>query len=148
MTRAAADLQVLVLPGPGVDLLLPAGAVAEMVRGGDLGPPPAGAPDWVLGTLAWRGHPLAVCRLVEGAGPGASPSALVVCFGPSGNPALPYLAIASPGLPHLERVNATNLASESDPTQGGPWFVRSPLRLNGRPAWLLDLEALEGSLLG
>ena len=128
--------------------MLPAGAVAELVRGGVLGPPPAGAPDWVLGTLAWRGHRLAVCRLGEGAGPGAGPHALVVCFAPSGNPELPYLAVASPGLPRLERVNPTNLAPEPDAPQERPWFVRGALWLNGRPAWLLDLGALEGPLLG
>lgn len=148
MTPSATDLQILVLPDPGGDLLLPAGAVAEIVRGGDLGPPPAGAPDWVLGTLAWRGQPLAVCRLGEGAGPGDRPNALVVCFAPSGHPELPYLAVASPGLPRLERVNPTNLSPESDAPLESPWFVRSALRFNGRPAWLLDLGVLEGPLLG
>ena len=144
----AADLQVLVFPVPGTDLLLPGGSVAEVLRGEELGPPRAGEPDWVLGTLSWRGHAVPVAHLLPPAGPGAGLAAVAVCFAPGGDRALPYLAIWSPGLPRLERVTPESLASEPEVLAGIPWFVATALRLNGRAAWLLDLAALEQGLLG
>jgi chemosensory pili system protein ChpC len=148
VTLSATDLKILILPAPGADLLLPAGAVAEIVRGQDLGPPPEGVPDWIVGALAWRGHTLSVARLAQASASGGRPDTVVVCFAPGRNPALPYLAIESPRLPRLEQVSPDHLAPEGDTPEGVPWFVREPLRLKGNPAWLLDLGAMERLLLG
>jgi len=144
----ATDLQVLVLPAPTADLLLPAGAVAEILRSETLGLPESGSPEWVIGTLQWRGQSVAVARLVPVDKRGHRSSVVVVCFSPGGNRALPYLAIASPGLPRLERVTPKALGGEPDAPPALLWFVRAPLRLGGQAAWLLDLWALERGLLG
>lgn len=146
MSHSPTGLQLLVLPASGADLVLPAGAVAEIVRAQDLKPPPQGVPDWVLGILPWRGHEVLVARLADCSELEGRPQAVVVCFAPSGDRVLPYLAIASPGLPQLARVTPDDLASETDVGQGVPWFVAISLRIKGSHAWLPHFAALEKAL--
>ena len=147
MSPSGTNLQVLVLSAAGADLLLPAGAVAEIVRAEDLEPTPTLGFDWVSGTLPWRGQSVPVVRLADSLAPDDRSHIVVVCLAPSGNPALPYLAILSPGLPHLERVIAERLAPDDGAPQAVPWYALTGLKFNGSPAWLLNLAALEQSLL-
>jgi hypothetical protein len=57
------------------------------------------------------------------------------------------MAIESPGLPHLERVTVQDLGPEPSMDTSPPLFAARALRLTGRRAWLLDLDALERDLL-
>jgi chemosensory pili system protein ChpC len=138
-------LRVLLLPSDGAELMLPAAAVAEIVRAERLDPPAEGGPDWLAGTLPWRGLSVPVVRLVQGHD--ARRRHAVVCFAPSARGHLPFFAVESPGLPQLAKIGADVLAPEAEPQDNPPPFVLTDLRLNDRPVWLMDLDALERSLL-
>ncbi|MFY9974997.1 MAG: chemotaxis protein CheW [Chromatiaceae bacterium] len=148
MRPSPVNLGVLLLSAPGGDLLVPVAAIAEVVRGQELGPRRAGYPDWVLGTLAWRGQSVPVARLSKPSVADSRLHTVVVCLAPSGAPTLRYLAIASPDLPRLERLSTGSLAPGQDESQEVPWYVLTGLTIDRGPAWLLNLAALERELLG
>lgn len=157
MSAVPGELRVLllpVIPPPDPwDLLVPAAGVAELVRLEAPEPPGATAPDWLCGYLQWRGLRLPLIRPLVAAGPagGALPRAYAaICVAPSGATVPPFFAIESPGMPRLERVTPAVLAP---PDPGAPLpdlgpFALAALRLRGRSAGLLDLEALERALAG
>jgi chemosensory pili system protein ChpC len=150
MSALPAELRVLLLRTQGGDLVLPGGAVAEILRADGVIPPGPDTPAWLAGTLDWRGRQVPMTRLGEPEGPGrdiARRSHAVICFAPGGEARLPYLAIESPSLPHMVRVTAADLGPEPNKDAPRPLFAGRPLRLNGRSAWLLDLDALEQALL-
>lgn len=155
MMVADQGVPVLLLPAPSAvrpwHLLLPAAAVAEVVRAASLEPPVPGAPDWLAGVLPWHGLQVPVVRLVGAEPLAAGPPAryVVVCQNAAGAPILPHFGLASPGLPHLEWVTPQTLAPELEApavAETGP-FTPIALRHLGQPALLLDLEALELALL-
>jgi chemosensory pili system protein ChpC len=141
------ELRVLLLPAESGELMLPAAAVAEIVRAGDLALPDPGSPPWLAGTMEWRGLRVPVARLAEPELGLRGRLHAVVCYAPSADPRLPFLAVESAGLPQLARVGAESLAPEEGERPTSPPFVLTPLSINGRPAWLMDLDALEASLL-
>ena len=154
MSESAAALRVLLLPlippPEPWDLLLPEAAVAELVRLEAAEPAGPGAPEWLRGYLPWRGQRLALVRAVPGDTPGDGGDRFrcaVVCLAPSGDPAAAFFAIESPGMPRLERVTAAMLSPDAPAPSRGP-FIRAALRLGGRPAGLLDLDAVERALAG
>jgi chemotaxis signal transduction protein len=127
--------------------LVPVAAIAEVVRAQELGPLPAGCPDWVLGTLTWRDQSVPVARLSTLAVPDNRPNTMVVCLAPSGDAALRYLAIASIDLPRVERLITGCVAPWQNESHEVPWYALTGLTIDQRPAWLLDLAALERELL-
>jgi chemotaxis signal transduction protein len=139
---------VLLLSAPGGDLLVPVAAIAEVVRGQELGSRHAGYPDWVLGTLTWRGESVPGARLCARTVPDSRLHTVVVCLSPSGDPTLRFLAIASPDLPRLERLSTRSLAPGQDESQEVPWYALTGLTIDRGPAWLLNLATLERELLG
>lgn len=141
------DLGVLSLSAPGGDLLVPVAAIAEVVRGQELGPRLADYPDWILGTLTWRGQSVPVACLSTSSVPDIRLHTVVVCLAPSGDPTLRYLAIASRDLPRLERLFTGRLAPGQDEFQEVPWYALRGLTIDQSPAWLLNLAALEGKLV-
>ena len=154
MMVADQGVPVLLLPVPSAvrpwDLLLPAAAVAEVVRAASLEPPAPGGPDWLVGVLPWDGQQVPVVDLA-GAGSlagGPPPRYVVVCQSAAGAPILPHFGLVSPGLPRLEWVTPETLGPEPEASAAdtGP-FTPIALRHLGQPALLLDLEALELALL-
>jgi chemosensory pili system protein ChpC len=139
-------LRILLLPGADRELLIPAGAVAEIVRPEDLPRSPASGPDWLVARLGWRGLEVPLARLspLTATSPGRVHA--VVCFAPGGDARLPFIAIECAGLPRLERVGPVGLASDASESPASD-FLGQAISLNGRPAWLVDLAALEQSLL-
>ena len=155
MNQNEQTLRVLLLPVPcdpdPWDLLLPGAAVAEIVRAEPLTAAQSGAPDWLIGYLAWRGLQLPVIRL---AAPDLSSDdqlrhrQAVVCHAPGGDPSLAFVAIESPGVPRLERVTPESLSAQGAlAAQEGHPFLQVTLRLRGRPAALVDLDAIERAVL-
>ncbi len=145
MTGRPTEIGVLLAPAGDSHLMLPAGMVAEIVALQRLEAAPDGAPDWLLGHIQWRGRSVPVVRLATARDPesGRPPRAhLVVCFTPNGNASIPYLAIETRGLPRLERVTATALTPDENPHA----FALAALQLNGKAAWLPDLDAVEAAL--
>ena len=152
MKRDSKGLQVLLLPvssdPQAWDLLLPAAAVAELVRAQPLDAPGPGAPQWLCGSLAWRGLRLPLVRPLAVAGPTGGRAYAAVCFAPAGETAAPFFAIESPGMPRLEWVTPETLSAETlSPAQAECPFIQVALSLLGRPAGLVDLDAVERSVL-
>jgi chemosensory pili system protein ChpC len=153
MNQNEQTLRILLLPVPcdpdPWDLLLPGAAVAEIVRAEPLTAAQSGAPDWLIGYLAWRGLQLPVIRL---AAPDLSSDdqlrhrQAVVCHAPGGDPSLAFVAIESPGVPRLERVTPESLSAQGAAQEGHP-FLQITLRLRGRPAALVDLDTIERAVL-
>ena len=87
----------IVLPAGGADLLLPGSAVVEIVGYRSVSAVEK-APDRLLGNLDWRERSVPAVSVAAASGqsvqtePGRR-SCLVVCYTPSGNQALPYLAL-------------------------------------------------------
>lgn len=149
MTEQPVELGVLLASCGERQLVLPGGMVAEIVSVKALEPAPEGSPAWLLGRLDWRGRSVPVVRIAGVPEMVPTPAQamrnyLVVCFTPNGNASLPYLAIETRGLPRLERVTAAALTPEDE--DGQP-FALAAFRLNGHPALLPDVDALEEALL-
>lgn len=162
MSALPDELRVLLLPSAAGELLLPAAAVAEIVRverpaaaAGEGGGEPEGEPrsepielaPCRLADLDWRGQRVPQMRLAAPTDTPRGRGHAVVCFAPSADSRLPFLAIECRGLPHLERARPGFLLANPDAHASIPSFVSHALTLNGRPAWLVDLDALEAELL-
>ena len=155
MKRDSQGLQVLLLPvscdPQAWDLLLPAAAVAELVRAQPLEAPGPGAPQWLCGYLAWRGLRLPLVQPFAVSGPTGArvgQAYAAVCFAPAGEPAAPFFAIGSPGMPRLERVTPEILSAGTlNQAQAEGPFIQVALHLLGRPAGLVDLDAVERAVL-
>jgi len=143
------ELRGVVLPTGNADLLLPNAAVAEVV--GYKEPAPfANAPLWLLGGVPWRGCSvplisIAMANAVPGDVAHGQRGRMVICYTPSGNRALPYIAIFAVGPPRLARLNPQSL----QPAEGLPDnpFVLQGLMFAERPAWIPDMDAIERALV-
>lgn len=110
-----ADINCLLLPIGQLGLLVPSVCVAEVLpwrRVRDL----SDSPDWLLGTLAWRGDTIPVVRFeaVNGATelpPRESECVTVMnrCRSAHGEP---FYAIATDGLPRMVQVGEEDIVAE------------------------------------
>ena len=143
------DVRGVVLPTGAWDLLLPNAAVAEVVS---YQHPTsyASSPGWLLGAITWRGCSVPLISLAMAS---AEPvevargqrARLVVCYTPSGNSALPYVAFLALGPPRLSRFNPQVL----EPARVQP---ENPFVIHGaifadKPAWIPDMDAIERAVL-
>lgn len=144
-TRDQGEVRSVVIPTSAEDLLLPSAAVAEVTAFQD--PEPfRSAPDWLLGTVNWRGCRVPLVALGQADAETveltlAQRSRLIICYTPNGNTALPYLGILARGSPRLARMSAQTLVplqiEIADP------FVLHRLTYQGRPAFIPDMDAIE-----
>lgn len=139
----------LLLPTGDADLLLPNAAVAEIIA---YRPPMAvkGGPAWLMGEVDWRERlvPVVSVAAAQEGGTKTAPgnrARLAICFTPSGNPALAYVAVFASAPPRLARFHAQTL-EPSDVGSHNP-FVLHSLRYNDAPAWIPDMDAVERSVL-
>jgi len=142
-------VRCVALPTGAADLLLPNIAVAEILGFRDPTPYDS-APDWLLGTLSWRGFTVPVvsvamasANLVE-AGVGQR-TRVVICYTPSGNRSLPYVGIFAIGPPRLTRITPQVL-EPADAQPQNP-FVLHGLTYAEQPAWIPDMDAIERAVL-
>lgn len=143
------DVRGVVLPTGASDLLLPNSAIAEVV-GYQHPTAYTSGPGWLLGSVTWRGFSVPLVSLAMAS---AEPvevarghrARLVICYTPSGNRALPYVAILTLGPPRLARLSPQVLEPSQDPP-GNP-FVLHALTYAERPAWIPDMDAIERSVL-
>ena len=150
MSQHAQGLRVLLLPVSSDpdpwDLLLPASGVAEIVRAQPLEPAGPQAPGWLCGYLVWRDLRLPLVRPTA-LGAAARGRYAAVCFAPTVGLDVPFFAIESPGMPRLERVTPETLsAATGNPRAADPSFIQVALRVSGRPAGLVDLDAMQRAL--
>jgi chemosensory pili system protein ChpC len=142
-------VQCLALPIVGGQILVPSAVVAE-VYAVDTVSPATGAPDWMLGNVIWRGNqvPL-VC--MEAALGGArleagSRSKVVVIKAQSAGEALKNFAILVQGIPHQVLATDRSVALQA-PINGARPFVALDLQVEGEPAFIPDMDAVEKALL-
>jgi chemosensory pili system protein ChpC len=143
-------VRCLALPIVGERLLVPNAVVAEVIAADQVAPADGG-PEWLLGSVNWRGSvvPL-VC--MEAAIGGArlevgARSKIVVMNALSANDALRNYALLVQGIPH--QVLATDQTVVLDtPVNGARPFVAADLQVEGERAVIPDLDAVEKALLG
>lgn len=144
------DIRGVLIQIAGARLLLPNATIAEVLSYADP-EPVAGAPEWLLGRLRWRGWQLplvAFSRLTGIAGEqgGLGSKVLVVkAFG--GNPKLPYFALLTQGFPRLVTVSREALAAVDHGGDALPDAVLAEVMLNQDQALLPDIDRIE-ALLG
>ena len=147
---AARPVRALLVPLQGErTLLVPNAAVAEVVAMRDLTPAADGAPDWLQGTLPWRGLAVPVVgyealRGEQATAPGAG-SQVVVLNTLAEGAALGYYGLVAAGIPHLLAVAEGAAETLAAPGEGG--YALCDLRINDSRASIPDLDAIEAQVV-
>lgn len=143
LTTVQDSIRTLIIPMQGRNLLLPNVAVAEVVpymRPRAL----ADAPEWLLGTISWRGLtiPLVSYDGLYGAGvqAGVGQARIAVLNTVHPDSGLKFYALVTAGIPQLKRVNADLLQEVSTEDATG---VLSQVQIGEIQAVIPDLSALE-----
>jgi chemosensory pili system protein ChpC len=127
-------------------LLLPNATIAEVLSYAEPDAV-AGAPDWLLGRIRWRGWQLPLVAFSRFAGiaedQGGLGSKVIVLKALGGDQKHPYFALLTQGFPRLVTVTEAALSSDAADTDALPPGVLAKVRLNEDDALLPDLAALE-----
>lgn len=138
----------LLTPLTGKKLLLPNVTVAEVVPVGDLEPPPAGAPEWHRGFVAWRELrvPVVAFETLNGEGAPRENERVAILSGISGQRDLPYYGVIVQGVPGTAKVKIAQLEDLEGAPTGPMEFLK--VRYQGELCVIPDLDALEARLAG
>ncbi len=147
---ASISIRSLIIPLNDYSILLPGSVVAEVAPYQDPVALATLAEDtgWILGMVTWRGVqvPLISMEALEGEAvpvPGAR-ARLVVLKGLADLPGLPFYAVASQQIPHLQTVSEAVIeALEEESLETAPGEA---VLVGGEPAVIPDLEATERRL--
>jgi chemosensory pili system protein ChpC len=130
-------------------LLLPNATIAEVLSYAEPDAV-AGAPDWLLGRIRWRGWQLPLVAFSRFAGiaedQGGLGSKVIVLKALGGDQKHPYFALLTQGFPRLVTVTEAALsadAADAADADALPPGVLAKVRLNEDDALLPDLAALE-----
>ena len=144
------EIRCVLVPVGSLRLLLPNAAIAEVITQSKP-EPVAGAPDWLLGRIAWRGWRVPLVSFTKLAGTEEGDAELsvrvAVLKALGGNPKLPFIAVLTQGFPRLTTLNAELII----PTHDGsvlPPGVRAHVLVRDDVAMIPDLEWIETELLG
>ncbi|AND69616.1 chemotaxis protein CheW [Dyella thiooxydans] len=144
------EIRCVLVPAGDLRLLLPNATIAEVITMPAL-EPLEGAPEWVLGRIAWRGWrvPLVAFTKLAGAGEGDQELAVRVAVlkALGDNPELPFIAVVTRGFPRLTTLNAELIIPTHDGTALPPG-VRAQVLVRDDLAVIPDLEMLERELTG
>lgn len=141
------DIRGVLIQVAGARLLLPNATIAEVLS--FAAPEPvAGAPDWLLGRIRWRGWQLPLIAFARLAGiadeHGGLGSKVVVLKALGGDPKAPFFALLTQGFPRLVTVSRAALAADDGALgQELPAGVQARVVLNEDAALLPDLEQVE-----
>jgi chemosensory pili system protein ChpC len=131
------------------DLLLPYSLVQEIIA---WHPPTAldSAPDWLLGSLDWRGRPLPVVspdRLVGTAsGQLGRRAHVTVCSLMNPQSALPCVGLVSDQVPRLVRLQTHQLGITTDQVNHNYW-AQETFTYEGSSVWLPNFTKLTEALM-
>lgn len=143
------EIRCVLVPVGNLRLLLPNATVAEVITL-PTPEPVEGAPDWLLGRIAWRGWriPLLSFTKLAGAEEGDSElsSRVAVLKALGGNPKLPFIAVVTQGFPRLTTLNAELIIPTHDGTPLPPG-VRAQVLVRDDVAVIPDLEGIERELV-
>jgi chemosensory pili system protein ChpC len=144
------EIRCVLVPVGQLRLLLPNATVAEVITL-PTPEPVEGAPDWLLGRIAWRGWrvPLVSFTKLAGAPEGDAELAVRVAVlkALGNNPKLPFIAVVTQGFPRLTTLNAELII----PTHDGaplPAGVKAQVLVRDDIAVIPDLEGIEEELAG
>jgi chemosensory pili system protein ChpC len=142
------EIRCVLVPVGNLRLLLPNATVAEVITL-PTPEPVDGAPEWLLGRIAWRGWrvPLVSFTRLAGAQEGDADLAMRVAVlkALGGNPQLPFVAVLTQGFPRLTTLNAELVI----PTHDGaplPAGVKAQVLVRDDMAVIPDLEGIEAEL--
>jgi len=150
MNTVPSDIRAVLIQTGAARLLLPNATISEVLSYAEPDPVES-APDWLLGTIRWRGWrlPLVAFAPFTGQGPeqGGLGHKVVVLKTLGGQPTMPYFALLTRGFPRLVTVSRERLegAGEDAPLAPG---VRARVRFNDEAALVPDIDGIELALRG
>jgi chemosensory pili system protein ChpC len=144
------EIRCVLVPVGQLRLLLPNATVAEVITL-PTPDPVEGAPEWLLGRIAWRGWrvPLVSFTKLAGAPEGDAELAVrVAVLKALGNNAkLPFIAVITQGFPRLTTLNAELIIPTHDAAPL-PQGVKAQVLVRDDIAVIPDLEGIEAELVG
>jgi chemosensory pili system protein ChpC len=148
MNAVASDIRAVLIQTEAARLLLPNATISEVLSYAE--PDPVdGAPDWLLGTIRWRGWllPLVAFAPLSGHGPeqGGLGHKVVVLKALGGQATMPYFALLAKGFPRLVAVSREGLAGDADDGELEPG-VLARVRFNDEAALVPDIDGIELAL--
>ncbi|MEO8778260.1 MAG: chemotaxis protein CheW [Rhodanobacter sp.] len=143
------EIRCVLVPIGDLRMLLPNATIAEVIT--QSAPEPLdGAPEWVLGRIAWRGWrvPLVSFTRLAGSPDGDSESMVRVAVlkALGGDPRLPFIAVQTQGFPRLTTLNSELIIPTHDGKGLSPG-VRAHVLVRDDVAMIPDLEWIEANLL-
>ena len=140
------EIRCVLVPVGQLRLLLPNATVAEVITL-PTPEPVEGAPEWLLGRIAWRGWrvPLVSFTKLAGAPEGDAELAVrVAVLKALGNNAkLPFVAVVTQGFPRLTTITPDLLIPTGDENHP-PVGVRNQVLVRDDHALIPDLNTIEG----
>lgn len=144
------EIRGVMLPVTGGRVLVPNTTMAEVITYAHPASI-AGAPDWLLGRLTWRGWGLPVLAFSVFTGAAASESTensrVAILKALNGHARLPYFGVLCQGFPRLTLISEDMLARD-DEVADLPIGVREQVRVHDEQAWIPDLAAVEDRVVG
>jgi chemosensory pili system protein ChpC len=147
-TPSQSDIRAVLIQTEATPLLLPNATISEVLSYAE--PDPVDdAPDWLLGTIRWRGWRLPLVAFAPLIGQGAEQGGLahkvIVLKTLGGQATMPYFALLTKGFPRLVTVSRDRLAAVDDAGDAAPG-VRAHVRFNDEPAVIPDIDGIEQAL--
>jgi len=142
-------VRCLALPIAGEQILVPNAVVAEVVAA-DTVSPVSGDPEWLLGSLTWRGSVLPLVCMEAAVGgirlEAGARSKIVILKSLSAREPLENFAVLVQGIPHQVLATDHTVTLESPINDGRP-FVAADLQVEGEQAFIPNLDAVEKALM-
>lgn len=150
MSQNNVTIRSVILPLEQELMLLPGSVVAEVVAYALPAPPPAGAPAWMVGTMAWREQqvPLVSVEAFVSGGPAPQGSArgrIAVLKALANTSGLVYYGVVTRQIPRLAAVRREALEAVADGDDSRPGIGKSVV-MDGEAMFIPDLDALEAAV--
>ena len=148
-TPIQSDIRAVLIQTEAARLLLPNATISEVLS--YAAPDPVeDAPEWLLGTIRWRGWRLPLVAFApligEAAEQGGLGHKVVVLKSLGGQPTMPYFALLTRGFPRLVTVSPDRLEALDGADGQAQVGVRASVRFNDEPAVIPDIDGIEQAL--
>ena len=146
-----APVRSVLLPLNRDAVVLPSTMLAEVLTWGNL-QTVEGAPEWLLGSISWRGRNVPVVSLECAAGQvedgdDLQKRKLAVVYSLSAQPQLRCYALVCQNVPRPVLASSLSLRPSAGAGAVARAFLAQAVRLDGEPVYIPDIDALEASLL-
>lgn len=140
------EVRSVLIPLGDRQLLLPNAVVAE-IMGYQPPDPIEGAPDWLLGNMAWRGIMIPVVSFEamqdgEVVTPGHR-GRIAIMNALNSHPRLSHYGLVVQAIPSLARVSVDNVLPARDAETMSVPLIRQAVELDLSPVYIPDLDAIE-----